>query len=120
LSEKFLEIAKKELKEDIDATIQILDSCKNDSDISKNSEDIEKKLHKIKGLAPMMNQEDIGEISKIGDNLLKHIITNGETRGSYQIINEFTIIMNQIFNGDKINSNEIGEKIKTSFPEIEF
>ena len=120
MSEKFLEIAKKELKEDIDVMIKILDSCKTDSDIFKNSNDIEKRLHKIKGLAPMMNQEDIGEISKIGDNLLKHIITNGETKGSYQIITEFTTIMNKIFNGDKINSNDIEEKIKTSFSGIEF
>ena len=51
---------------------------------------------------------------------MKHIITNGETKGSYQIINEFTTIMNQIFKGDKINSNEIEEKIKTTFPDIEF
>ena len=120
MSEKFLEIAKKELKGDIDVIIQILDSCKTDSDISKNSTDIEKKLHNIKGLAPMMNQNEIGEIAKFTDTLLKHIITNGETRGSYQIISEIITIMNKIFNGDQINSNEIKEKIKTEFPDIEF
>jgi len=118
LSEKFLELAKKEVREDIDAISLILNACKNDSDISKNSVNIEKKLHKIKGLAPMMEQIDVEEVSKIGDKFLKYIIANGEIKNSYQIVNELSIIINECFDGNNNDAEKIKNKIKTSFPNI--
>jgi len=77
VSEKFFEVANKEVREDISSIQKILESCKNDEDVASNGNSIEKHLHKIKGLAPMMNQQDVGDIAQSADTIFKHIIANG-------------------------------------------
>ena len=59
MSDEFTQVATKEINEELDGIEGILNSCTNDDDITNNSTDIEKHLHKIKGLAPMMGQEGV-------------------------------------------------------------
>lgn len=115
MSDNFLRVAQKEVKEDIEDIEVIIDSCKNDSDISTNATRIRKHLHKIKGLAPMMGQNDLGEISQLADKLIKHIITKGPVRDSYQILLESVKTMKQLLNGDARNTEALKEKIKQAF-----
>lgn len=73
MSEEFLKVATKEIKEDLENISTILGSCQNDDDVSKNSDEIEKFMHKIKGLAPMMGKQDVGDLAKTLDVILKKI-----------------------------------------------
>ena len=117
MSDNFLKIARKEIQEELDELHKILSSCRNDTDISSNGNSIEKHLHKIKGLAPMMGQNDVGEIARMNDAILKHIITNGMLAGTYQILVESNQIMKEIFNGISTgNVTEFKNKLRQTFP----
>jgi len=118
LPDNFLRVAKKEVKKDIGSIETILGSLKNDSDISANATLIGKHLHKIKGLAPMMGQNDIGEISQLADKLIKRIAAKGPVRGSYQILIESVRTMKQLLNGQARNPEKLKEKMKRAFPEV--
>ena len=126
MSDNFLRVAQKEVKKDIEDIEAIIDSCKNDSDISTSATRIgtyfkknvyrrNKHLQKINGLAPMMGQNDIGEISQLADKLIKHIIAKGPVRDSYQILLESVKTMKQLLNGDVLNLEVLKEKIKQAF-----
>jgi hypothetical protein len=56
MSDEFIKVSTLEINEEIASIKKILESCKTDSDVSKNSHDIEGHFHKIKGLAPMMGK----------------------------------------------------------------
>jgi len=119
LSDNFLRIARKEIQEELEGIHKILSSCSNDNDISNNGDSIEKHLHKIKGLAPMMGQNDVGEIAKMVDTILKHIITNGVLAGTYQILVEANQIMKEIFDGNStVNVTEFKNKLRQTFPDL--
>ena len=119
MSDNFLKIARQEIQEELDGLKQILLQCKNDTDISNSGNKIEKHLHKIKGLAPMMGQNDVGEIAKLNDAILKHVIENGMLSGAYQIISESLHIMQEIFSGtNKKNIDEFKIKIHNTFSSI--
>lgn len=119
LSDNFLRIARKEIQEELEGLHKILSSCSNDNDISNNGNSIEKHLHKIKGLAPMMGQNDVGEIAKMTDTILKHIITKGTLIGTYQIFIESNYVMKEIFNGTStVNVTEFKNKLRQSFPDL--
>ena len=84
MSDEFLKVATKEINQELSLINQILDSCKNDSDVSKNSETIEAHMHKIKGLAPMMGKENVGELAKTLDFILKKIVTGQNVPGFFK------------------------------------
>ena len=119
MSDNFHRIAKQEIQDELNGLKQILLQCNNDNDISNNGNKIEKHLHKIKGLAPMMGQTDVGEIAKLNDIILKHIIENGMQSGTHKIINESVYMMQEIFNdANKKNIDEFKLKIHNTFPHI--
>ena len=119
MSDNFHKIARHEIQEELDNLKQILLQCNNDSDIFNNGNKIEKHLHKIKGLAPMMDQNNVGEIAKLNDIILRHIIENGMLSGTYQIINESLQIMQEIFNdNNKKNIDEFKIKIYNTFHHV--
>jgi chemotaxis protein histidine kinase CheA len=119
MSDNFHKIARQEIQEELNNLKQILLQCNNDSDIFKNGNKIEKHLHKIKGLAPMMEQKNVGEIAKLNDTILIHIIENGMLSGTYQIISESLHMMQEIFNNtNKKNVDEFKTKIRDTFPHI--
>ena len=119
MSDNFHRIAKQEIQDELNGLKQILLQCNNDNDISNNGNKIEKHLHKIKGLAPMMGQNNIGEIAKLNDVILKHIIENGMLSGAHKIINESVHMMQEIFNDvNEKNIDEFKIKIHNTFPHI--
>ena len=119
MSDNFHKIARQEIQEELDSLQKILIQCNTDSDIFNNGNKLEKHLHKIKGLAPMMGQKNVGEIAKINDSILKHIIDNGAYSGSYQVIIESLQIMQAIFNDTAKNDvEEFKNKIRKTFSDI--
>jgi chemotaxis protein histidine kinase CheA len=119
MSDNFHKIAKQEIQEELDGLKQILLQCSDDKDISNIVDKIEKHLHKIKGLAPMMGQNDVGEIAKLNDIIVKHIIENGALNGAYRIISESLEIMQEIFNDtNKKDVTEFKNKIRKTFSDI--
>jgi len=118
MSDNFLRAAQKEVREDLEDIKTILDSCKNDSDISTNAAAIRKHLHKIKGLAPMMGEDEIGKISQMADKLVKHISTKGPQNGSYEILNESARLIEQILKGESEDTQVLKKSMKEKFPGI--
>jgi chemotaxis protein histidine kinase CheA len=115
MSGEFIKVATKEINDEIASIQKILESSKNDSDISKKCESIEKHFHKIKGLAPMMGKKDIGEISVLDDILLNCIKEGKNLDGIYSILRESTVFMSNSMQGKKNNPREIIQKIKTKY-----
>ena len=118
MSDEFIRVATKEVNDEISSIDEILDSCNDDSDVYKKASLIEKHFHKIKGLAPMMGQEEIGEISSIIDKILKSIIDENKLDGVYDILSESNIFMTNCMNGSKANFDELKQKIKTQYAKI--
>jgi chemotaxis protein histidine kinase CheA len=71
MSEEFIKSATQEINEEITRIQHILNYCKNNSDLSANAEEIQKHTHKIKGLAPMIDKEDLGLLSAMLDSILQ-------------------------------------------------
>lgn len=118
MSDNFLKLARKEIQEELNSLNQIMSRCNSDSDISTNGKEIERHLHKIKGLAPMMDQKDVGDIAALMDTIAKHVIANGTLDGTHGIFLESIKVMNDIFSGTKINEEEFKNKIKQTFPNV--
>ena len=119
MSDNFLKIARQEIQAELDSLQQILIQCNDDKDISNNGNKIEKHLHKIKGLAPMMGQNNVGEIAKLNDSIIKYIIENGTQNGTYQSMSESLQIMQEIFNDtNKKDTEEFKNKIRKNFSHI--
>ncbi len=84
MSDEFMKIATQEINVELSSISTILDSCQNDNDVSKNSDKIEKHMHNIKGLAPMMGKENIGNLAKTLDFILKKIDSGRKVDGFYE------------------------------------
>ena len=117
MSDEFIKVSTQEINEEIALITKILESCNTDSDVSKNSQDIEGHLHKIKGLAPMMGKPGIGEIAALNDTLLNHIMEGQNIEGILTILNESTVFMNNFMNGSEQNTNELKQKMETKYSE---
>ena len=74
MSDEFLKVATAEINNEISEIQNILNSCQSSLDVSANAAKIQKSTHKIKGLAPMMGKEDLGNLSSLLDSLLKKIM----------------------------------------------
>jgi chemotaxis protein histidine kinase CheA len=74
MSNEFLKIATAEINDEISEIQNILNSCHDNLDISANAAKIQKSTHKIKGLAPMMGKEELGNLSSLLDSVLKKIM----------------------------------------------
>ena len=119
MSDEFLKVAKKEIKTEIESLKSIFLSCTNDEQLYKKSTDIEKHMHKIKGLAPMMGQDDMGEIANMSDIILKYITSHSILKNSHKIIFEAVSKMSDIFDGhSKIEVDSFRKKVQDTFPEI--
>jgi len=72
--EDFIKAAINEINEEISGIQSVLNYCKNNFDLYTNAEKIQKHTHKIKGLAPMINKDDLGLLSSLLDSILKKIM----------------------------------------------
>ena len=119
MSDNFHKIAKREIQEELDDLKRILLQCKSDNDVSNNGNEMKKHFHKIKGLAPMMDQNNVGEIAKMNDIILKHVIENVMLNGIYQTISESVHMMQEIFDGtNEKNVDEFKANIHRVFSHI--
>ena len=84
MSDEFLKVATKEIIDELTEIANILESCKNDEDVFKNSEQIERHMHKIKGLAPMMGKENVGALAKSLDVILKKLAAGKKIDGFFE------------------------------------
>jgi chemotaxis protein histidine kinase CheA len=108
VSEDFINAAINEINEEITGIQSIMNYCKNNLDLYANAEKIQKHTHKIKGLAPMVNKDDLGLLSSLLDSILKKIMKN---KNSADLLEIFSISIGEmqksmIFNNydlDKIN-----------------
>jgi len=115
MSDEFTQVATKEINGELAGIEVILNSCKNDEEITNNSTDIEKHLHKIKGLAPMMGQEGVGEIAALNDTLIKKIIDGQIVEGVFDILNESNHLMKNLMNGSTTNITELKTKLQARY-----
>lgn len=98
MSDEFLRVAKKEISEDIAEIGNLLKNCQNDNDVLQNAAGIEKRIHKLKGLAPMMGHEQIGEIAALVDKLLKVAMSGKVVLGIYDTIKNSHQFMHNALN----------------------
>ena len=115
MSDEFIKVATEEINEEIASIKKILDKCNNDSNVFENSSLIEKHIHKIKGLAPMMGKESIGEIAFLNDALLSQILDGKHLEGIYSILYESNLFMEQSMNNTASDSKELKQKIETKY-----
>lgn len=115
MSDEFIKVATREINDEIAAIDLILKSCKNDSDIIKNSKQIEGHVHKIKGLAPMMGKPNIGFIATINDSLLNHIIEGKTIDGIFSTLIESTDFIRNSMKSTEENMDEIKQKMETKY-----
>lgn len=115
MSDEFITVATKEINDEIASINKILESCKTDSDIFKNSQIIEGHIHKIKGLAPMMGKPCIGIISTLIDSILNHIIEGKNIEGIFSTLIESTVFMANSMTGSEQKIDEIKQKIETNY-----
>lgn len=119
MSDEFFRIAQQEIRAELEGLEIIAKHCNNDEDIFKNSNVIEDHLHKIKGLAPMMGQEIIGNIAKTADVVMKHIIDHGRLVDSYKFILEIVENMKNCFNGQQsFDIEDFRKQAREKFPQI--
>jgi len=95
LSDEFITVATKEINEELTGITKILDSCNNDEELSANSENLQKHTHKIKGLAPMMGKESLGDLAALYDKILKQIISGQSIPGLFEIMSNSVSDMNK-------------------------
>jgi uncharacterized Fe-S cluster-containing radical SAM superfamily protein len=119
MSDEFIKIALQEIQAELNGLEGIIARCNNDEQISKNSKEMEGHLHKIKGLAPMMDQEIVGEVAKILDTVMKHIMEHGTLIGSYKFLVESIENMKNLFSGQKkFFVDDIMKRAHETFPQI--
>jgi len=118
LSDNFTEQATKEVNEELEHNSQILKSCQNDEDISNKCPEIEKHLHKIKGLAPMMGQKKIGELASLNDELIKKILEGEKIEGIFETIKQSNKLMKDLMLDSTVEINGLKQTIKTKYAEF--
>ena len=118
MSEEFIRVATKEVNEEIASISKILQDCNDDISVTKKASMIEKHVHKIKGLAPMMGQEEIGEIAALIDKILKHLIDGNNLNDVFEIFSESNNFMKNSMQGSKTLFNELKQKIETKYSKI--
>ena len=117
MSDEFIRVATKEINEELSGITTILDLCSTDGDIVKNSEKIEQHMHKIKGLAPMMGKENVGNLAQILDSILKRIVSGQKVNGFYEplsvSIKQMTFAMENPYDLSEIHKqvSDIASKI---------
>jgi chemotaxis protein histidine kinase CheA len=118
LSDEFTEQATKEINEELDHNSQILKSCQNDEDVSNKCPEIEKHLHKIKGLAPMMGQKKIGELASLNDELIKKILEGEKIEGIFETIKQSNKLMKDLMQDSTVEIVGLKQTIKTKYAEF--
>lgn len=119
MSDEFLRVARQEIQSELDILNEIFLTCTNDEQLYEKSTEIEKHMHKIKGLAPMMEQEKVGEIARIIDIVLKHVVNHGSLKGSHGITMDAINTMSSLFSEHvNIQIDDFKKHLRDSYPQI--
>ena len=119
MSDEFLRAARQEIESDLEELERIVGRCSNDEHLFKNSQALKVHMHKIKGLAPLMGQDDVGEIARSSDRMLRHIMENGMLPGSVRAISGMIADMKKIFQGlEGYDMAGLKKKLHDRFPEL--
>ncbi len=113
-----MQVAKKEVSGDISEIGILLKNCHNDDDVLKNAPGIEKHIHKIKGLAPMMGQEQIGQLAALTDKLLKVVLAGRPVPGIYETISNSHFFMHNAINGMSVDFESLKNKMEKNHSDI--
>lgn len=111
MSEEFIAIATQEINDELAEIDSTLNSCNNDKQVYENSKKIQTHTHKIKGLAPMMGKEALGEVCVGLDLIMKKIIDGKKPEGIYEILSESLPQMKDSMNEPNRDLSKITEKI---------
>lgn len=111
MSDEFLKVATAEINNEISEIQNILNSCKINLDVSANAAKIQKSTHKIKGLAPMMGKEDLGDLAALLDSLLKKIMNGIVANEMLELLIIATNEMKKSMTSTDYNLDEIKQKI---------
>jgi chemotaxis protein histidine kinase CheA len=111
MSDEFLEVAAKEIREELRGLEHFLALCKTDRDVIAVSSKFQKHTHKIKGLAPMMDKKPLGDISNSLDLLFKQILDGKDIEGILTVISEIIPFMKSMMNEPEYDSEKVKEKI---------
>ena len=111
MTDEFLEVATKEIKEELCELETLLTRCKNDHDVTMITSEFQKHTHKIKGLAPMMGQDSLGDVAKSLDSLLKKFMDGGDVVGILVLLSEIFPFMRSLMTESKIDSVKVQQKI---------
>lgn len=111
MSEEFLRVATKEVTDDIAEIGSLIESCANDADVQKNAVEIGKPLHKLKGLAPMMGKDEIGEIATLLDRIFKSLIAGSSIPGIFETVKESQQFMHDAMSGVATDFASLKSKI---------
>ena len=95
MSDEFIEIATKEINEEISELDKILSTCQNDANVFSSADKFQKHTHKIKGLAPMMGKEELGFFAAMLDSILKKMIDDVTIEGIFDVLSDSISSMNQ-------------------------
>lgn len=115
MSEEFLRVARKEVSEDVSEIGNLLQHCTSDEDVKKNMAEIEKRIHKLKGLAPMMGQEDIGETAALLDLLFKVMLEGKTVQGIYSVTKQAHQLMHDKLRGVEADFSPLKSMIKENY-----
>jgi HPt (histidine-containing phosphotransfer) domain-containing protein len=117
MSDKFCKIARQEIESEINSLQEIFRVCMTDQQFYDRAKEIERHLHKIKGLAPMMGQEEVGKIAKLSNLVTRYVLDHGVLNGSHDVITDSIQSMYQVFN-DKTNSRieDFEKQVKKILP----
>lgn len=112
MSDEFIKVATKEVNEDVEEIENILKLCSNDDDIFENSAKFQKHTHKIKGLAPMMGKENLGDFSSSLDDVFKKMIEGKQIENIFDIVSKSVTMMKKSMSEPDFDFGPINDQIK--------
>jgi HPt (histidine-containing phosphotransfer) domain-containing protein len=115
MSDEFIKVATQEIRDEIASIKKILENCKDDSQVFENSTLLEKHMHKIKGLAPMMGKKKIGDIATLNDILLNHIVEGKKLKNIYSVLCESNFFMEKSIENRDDDWEKLKQKIETNY-----
>lgn len=114
MSDDFLRVATREINDDLAGMHDVLSKCHSDTDILKAVPELEKRMHRIKGLAPMMGRKDIGDLSSLIDTILKKILL-GESVGSLKFLKDSCDVMMNSMIDSKMDCEKFYKQMKYKY-----
>jgi chemotaxis protein histidine kinase CheA len=111
MSDEFIEIATKEINDEILKIQKIVNSCHNSNDVFENVVIIQQSTHKIKGLAPMMGKTTLGNLAVSLDALFKKIFNDSIPDDLFESLVAVVIEMKNSMDNSDYNLDKILQRI---------